>query len=135
MSLLGPTDYDIQKLHAEITQIVNQRVVLTIFSFTIFGVITAWIFQSHTPMQGEDFHSIYFWGSMLILIILLIIFYYNYILRKVLRTYTSYLVKTDSSNWELDWQKYRTKYPRYIAYTKGGFALKIRFDLKLRILT
>jgi hypothetical protein len=118
MALLKPNTEDIRKLHAEVNQIVNQRVTATTAAVTILGVVLAWMIPKTPPTPCSDVGGFVFFGSILLLLLLFILFWFSYTLRGMLRIITSYLLVTKSSNWEIDWKSYRDERSEVI-YTKS----------------
>ncbi|MCU0916382.1 MAG: hypothetical protein MUC88_17735, partial [Planctomycetes bacterium] len=49
MALLQPNTEDTRKLHAEVNQIVNERLLLTILAVTVFGTMIAWLIPRNPP--------------------------------------------------------------------------------------
>jgi len=117
MKLNGPNQEDRRKLHAEINQIVNQRLSLMILSVTIFGVFLAWLTPKSQPVSNVGVGSFIYLGSILLIIILFIIFLMSHYLSGMLRVFSTYLSETDGSGWEKDWAIFRKNYT-YIGYTK-----------------
>jgi hypothetical protein len=116
MPLKKPKDDDIKKLHAEVNQLVNQRFLLSTLAVTIFGVITAWVMKE-PPAIGAEVGWFRYLTSIVLLVVLTGLFYLMHRLRAMLRIISTYLVETKSSNWEIDWEKYREK--PYASYTKA----------------
>jgi hypothetical protein len=108
---------DIQKIHTEINQIVNQRYLITALAVTIFGVIGAWLFPQQFSVIDQNSISISFFGLIVLVLILIILFSVNINLKQMLRCLTAYLIKSDNSIWEKHWQIYRRE--KKYTYTKG----------------
>lgn len=104
---------DVRKLHAEINQLVNQRILVTTTAVTVFGVLNGWIATSEGPVNAFTFVA-----SIMVLAFLFALFLVAFFLRRVTRRLTSYLRATKRSQWELDWQAFRRADPFYWAYTK-----------------
>lgn len=117
MSLSGPNHSDIQKIHAEINQIVNQRFLIMTVAITAFGVITPWLIPRNTPLSGANIGALTAFGSIVLTLLLSILFMFSYLLTRMLRTFTTYLLVTEKSGWEDDWKKYREM--KYFGYTKA----------------
>jgi hypothetical protein len=117
MTLRGPDADDRKKIHAEVSQIVNQRLSLTILTVTIFGAMIAWLTPKNTPTPNSEVGTFTFIGSLLLVLVLFILFLLTYHISYMLRLFTTYLIVTDASNWEKDWATYRSKFS-YIGYTK-----------------
>ena len=133
MSLLGPDDEDIKKIHSEINQIVNQRFYLLTVAITAFGVILSLIIPREHPTPGSEVDPKLYLLSILILIVFSSIYYFIQRLVSMLRIFSSYLITTCSSNWEKDWSKYRNKF-NYIGYTKPQTGIFILFGVIATIL-
>ncbi len=120
MPLKGPNPEDTRKLHAEINQIVNQRFLLTTLAITVFGVMAAWLIPKTTPSPKSDVGLFTIAGSTLLTFLLGALYLFNhFFLKGMLRLYTSYLLVTESSGWESDWETYRNNFKGYLGYTKG----------------
>lgn len=117
MPILGPTNEDVEKIHLEVNQIVNQRLVLTSLAPTIFGVMASWI-VSKPASDIKDLGLFIYLIPILILAVLLILFFLTYNLSKMLRIFSTYLDVNSTSNWEKDWANYR-KHFFYLGYTKS----------------
>jgi hypothetical protein len=117
MPLLRPNQEDINKLHSEVNQIVNQRLILTTLAVTVFGVMIAWLIPRNPPASGNPVGAFVYVGSVLLTVILFALFLLSHHLTYMLRLFTTYLVQTDASNWEKDWASYRREF-RYLGYTK-----------------
>jgi len=138
MALKGPTKEDLGKLHSEVNQIVNQRFILTTFAVTIFGIMLAWVIPKVPPEPSSDLGWFPFLVSILTMVVLSLLFSLMHALLIMLRIFSSYLITTESSDWEKDWLEYR-KSP-YFDYTKaqsvvflvlGPLAASTPFFLKL----
>jgi hypothetical protein len=108
---------DKRKIHAEINQIVNQRLSLMVLAITVFGVFIAWLTPKQTPTEIKQFVEFVYFGSSLLLIILFLIFLVTHQLAQMLRVFSTYLRETQGSVWEEDWARFRKNYT-YIGYTK-----------------
>jgi len=116
MSLGTPSQEDIRKIHAEITQIVNQRLRLTTFAITLFGGILAWVIPKDAP-KHSPLGAVTIYATLLLTVVLFALYLFGHVLRSMLRTFTTYLVATKSSPWEQDWERYRSN--GYTGYTKA----------------
>ena len=117
MSLKGPTSEDKQKIHSEVNQIVNQRLLLTTLAVTIFGAMIAWLIPKTPPTQSIPVGGFVYIASVLLTVVLFALFLLSHHLTYMLRLFTTYLDETGSSNWENDWSSYRDKFT-YLGYTK-----------------
>ena len=115
-ALSKPTSEDKSKIHSEVNQIVHQRFLLCTAAITLFGVVIAWLIPKSPLPEGSPIGCLYFYVSTLLSILLFSIFILYISLKRMLRVFTTYLIVTDSSNWEKDYQRFR-KSP-YQAYTK-----------------
>ncbi len=115
--MLGPKKEDLPKIHAEVNQIVNQRLSLTTLAVTVFGALIAWIIPKNSPSAGSDVGAFIYVATGLLLIILFSLFLLTHHLSYMLRIYTTYLDENNASNWEKDWSAYRAKF-NYMGYTK-----------------
>jgi hypothetical protein len=117
MPLFGPTDEDLRKINLEVNQIVNQRFILTTLAISIFGVVLS-IFIPREAPTGSDVGAFTYVGSIILLSVLLALFIYSYLLKRTLRVMTTYLIVTDRSSWEKDWQRFRNGGKKYPGYTR-----------------
>jgi len=115
MPLSVPTTEDQRKLHAEITQIANQRFLLAIFAVTTFGVVEGWILPKLPTKLGGGF---VFANSIILCLLIFSLFMLNYGLAQMQRVFTTYLIVTDASKWEQDWKRFRGERP-YWGYTRS----------------
>lgn len=109
MTLRGPTQDDVRKLHAESTQILNQQHLITAAAITTFGVVIAW----HLPDMegGAPLDSPFvLHGSFLLLGLLALLFLWSSALTGIVRMYSEYLVMHGQSGWEADWRDYRRRF-------------------------
>jgi hypothetical protein len=102
-----PTDEDIRKLNAEILQTINQRFSITLTAITIFGAMSAWIIPKIPSVTATEGIGFIYYISSLLLLLLLFLFYYSYILRGRAKVISTYLIITESSNWEIAWNKFK----------------------------
>ena len=65
---------DRRKLHAEVNQIVNQRILITTFSVTVFGVMTSWMIPKTAPPANAALELFTYIGSAILSIMLLVLF-------------------------------------------------------------
>lgn len=117
MPLLRPSTEDQRKIHAEITQIVNQRLQLTTFAITVFGVIGAWLIPKSPPSARSPLGAFTFVTTDLLITLLFALYCYSHVLKGMLRVFTAYLAVTKASGWEQDWERYRAG--GYGGYTKA----------------
>jgi hypothetical protein len=108
---------DKRKLHAEVNQIVNQRILITTFSVTVFGVMIAWMIPKSAPQPNSDVEVFVYIGSTILSLTLMVLFLLSVYLTNMLRIFTSYLNIVAKSAWEADWYEYRKRY-RYFGYTR-----------------
>ncbi len=125
MVLKRPNREDKQKIHSEVNQIVNQRLLLTTLAVTIFGAMVAWLIPripltQSVPVGGQSVPvGVYVYiTSLLLTVVLFALFLLMHHLTCMLRLFTTYLDETDASNWEKDWSSYRDKFS-YLGYTKS----------------
>lgn len=115
--MLGPKKEDIQKIHAEVNQIVNQRLSLATLAVTVFGALVAWLIPKSSPSVGSDVGAFIYAATILLLAVLFSLFLLAHNLTYMLRIYTTYLDENNVSNWEKDWSAYRARF-KYVGYTK-----------------
>src|SRR5574341_188955 len=99
---------DLQKIHNEINQIVNQRFVITTVAIAFFGVIVTLMNPKNNQIVDSENVAFIFIASILLTLSLLFFFSYSYWLKRQLRIFTTYLLVKKISNWER-W---------YLGYTK-----------------
>lgn len=99
-------DQDKQKLHNAINQIDNQRLVLTTLAITFFGTGIGW-WMGKTPAEGPDVRFTYIF-SFALMAVLFLLFLYSMFLKRMLRTFSTYLILQDASTWEKDRFEFRT---------------------------
>jgi hypothetical protein len=113
---LKPTALDVEKIHLEVNQIMNQRFVLTTFAVTVFGAIVAWLLQK-TPMPGGPVGTFVCAVSMVSTVFLFTMSWLHLCLKKYARVLTTYLRVSKQSGWEVDWAEYRIgKHFTYTGY-------------------
>ena len=127
MPLKKPNSEDVIKINSEITQIVNQRFLITTTAITVFGVMIAWMFPKSAPNPGDSVGSGTFLLSGLLLVVLFMLYLSSHFLKRTLRFFTTYLIVTDSSNWEVAWRSFREK--GHFAYTKDQTVLFLILNL------
>jgi Flp pilus assembly protein TadB len=106
MALKGPNEEDRRKLHAEINQIVNQRFILATSAITAFAALTVWMIPKDAQAQA-DVGGFPFIVSTILSLLLTAIYCLSHQLKNTMRVFTQYLAETESSDWDLDWAKYR----------------------------
>src|SRR5574341_1837862 len=97
---------DLQKIHNEINQIVNQRFVITTVAIAFFGVIVTLMNPKNNQIVDSENVAFIFIASILLTLSLLFFFSYSYWLKRQLRIFTTYLLVKKISNWERDWSEY-----------------------------
>ncbi len=137
---------DATKLHGEVNQIVNQRLLITILAVTIFGVGAGWIVEKANA-TASDVGWITYGISLLLLLVLLALFCLHQALKVQLRVITAYLSATGQSQWEQRWEIYRKLRRRVAIRAYSGaqamvflllgiaagalpFLVQVAFDLK-----
>ncbi len=113
MTLRGPTQDDVRKLHAEINQIVHQQYLITAAAITMFGVVLAWHMPKHDSMSAPLASPFVLHGSLLLLVLLFLLFMWSDGLNRILKTYAAYLSQQNQSGWEEDWARYRSRFPHF----------------------
>jgi len=95
---------DIDKLHSEINQLVNQRFLLTAGSITVFALVARHIITIHAePIYYLSNCAIY----LCLVLVLGLLYYQSRRLRTTIRIYSTYLVACNYSDWELHWRIFR----------------------------
>lgn len=116
--MLGPNKQDIQKIHSEVNQLVNQRLSLTTLAVTIFGAIIAWSIPKVPLAPNVGLGAFVYAATFLLILILFSLFLLTHYLSIMLRIFTTYLDESDASNWEKDWATFRTRHKFWRGYTK-----------------
>ena len=107
MKHLNPSDKDVNKLHAEINQLINQRFTLNTVALTITGAMSAYIIPKEEHINSIVAVERSIMGDIVLLLFLCLLVYLSRILYTMLRTFTTYLRVTEKSNWEQDWYEYQ----------------------------
>jgi hypothetical protein len=118
MTLKGPAPEDIRKIHAEVNQLVNQRLALVTLAITIFTAFLALLAPRDTTSVGNEYGLYRYCLSILLILFEFVLFILSYHLTSMLRIFTAYLDVSGISGWETDWNKYRKEYPGYWGYTR-----------------
>jgi hypothetical protein len=111
-----PTDADVTKLHDEINQYSNQRLTIVTTAVTIFFVANGWIVSSLLSVNNSKqiiLQPITFVLSVGLLIILYVLFLFTQFILGHIYVLASYLRKTDTSQWEKDYEKFLEKNPTH----------------------
>jgi hypothetical protein len=116
LPLQKPSSEDVRKIHAEINQLLNQRFLLTTAGITVFGVMTAWLLPKSPPQAGDPVGSFIFTVALILSVLLFTLYLLSHFLRGVQRVCSTYLIETNMSGWEHDWEQYRRE--PYWAYSK-----------------
>jgi hypothetical protein len=127
MPLKKPNDEDKRKIASEINQIVHQRFLVTTVSITMFGVVIAWMLPKLETNPGDPVGGFTFALAMVLSLLLFALYLWSQWLKQMLRIFTTYLVETQSSNWELDWMTYRDG--SYYGYTKAHTIVFLFLDV------
>ena len=101
-------DEDKRKLHAAINQIDNQRLWLTTLAITFFGTGIGWWLGKPT-ISASDGRLPYIF-SIFMMSVLFLIFLYSHFLKRMLRTFSTYLLVHEASSWEKDRQTFRRQF-------------------------
>ena len=115
-------DQDRTKLHGEINQNVNQRFLLTGTTVAVFALIAKDLFPTATSEKPPDVLK----ASVLAIVysvLLCLLFFQSLQLRKVVRTYSTYLIAKEWSEWEEDWALFREKHPKLSRYDLRGHTI------------
>lgn len=117
MALEKPNTTDLSKIHAEVNLLIQQRFLLMSLAITLFGVVSTWSISKDPLAPGSPLGSFPFIASLLILILLFVLYLVNHFLLERIRTLTTYLVVTETSSWEKDFERFRAW--KYFGYTKS----------------
>jgi hypothetical protein len=117
MPLKKPNAEDVRKICSEINQIINQRFLVTTVAITMFGVMVAWMLPKSTPNPGDSVGGITFALAVVLSLLLSSLYLWSHWLKQTLRIFTTYLIETDASNWEIDWLSFRQA--SHFTYTKS----------------
>jgi len=117
MVMRKPDTEDLRKLHAEVNQLVGQRLTIATLAITIFGVMVTWIIPRDPATVGTDFGSFRYALTDLLILVEFALFLLVYYLGTMLRTITVYLDVVGDSAWEAAWTEYRKRFS-YWGYTR-----------------
>jgi hypothetical protein len=114
-------DNDIRKIHAEVTQIVNQRFQLTTLAILVVATVAGWA-ATIVGKSGSLDTGMVTALTFLVTLILLMIFAYFMLLLGMMRIWTVYLQEKSWSQFEGEWSIYRKERTsrEYLGYTKAG---------------
>jgi uncharacterized membrane protein YsdA (DUF1294 family) len=116
---------DKRKLHAAVNQIDNQRLWLTTLAITFLGTsMGLWI--GKTPVSGHD-ARLTFVFSILLITVLFLVFLYSHFLKRMLRTFTTYLILLEASDWERDRRAYRARFRTNVEWHERAQAIIFLF--------
>jgi hypothetical protein len=105
-----PSPEDISKLHAEMNQYINQRLVITTTAITIFGVVMGWVVfgLSATTQNGVKIQTqpVSLLLPTALLTVLVIMLWHCQAVVKQMHILSAYLELTGSSNWEKQYQQF-----------------------------
>ncbi len=109
-----PSTEDISKLHAEINQYINQRLIIATSAVTIFGVVMGWVVfgLSTTTQEGIKIQTqpVSLLLPIALIIVLIIMLWYCQTLIKEIIILSVYLEITESSHWEKQYQSFVSTY-------------------------
>jgi hypothetical protein len=109
MSDLEPkavAENDIRKLHAEVTQIVQQRFYLTTIAIVSFGTISGW--ATSPLVSGKSIAPGFAWiVEGFLIFVLLGLYLYSTLLLGMMRILTTYINEKYDSPWEKEWLEFR----------------------------
>lgn len=112
---------DTAKLHSEINQYINQKLVIINIAVTVFGVIMGWFVAGISPAKAGGARIVVYPVSLLLptmlLAILVIMLWYIEAINKQMHILSTYLTVTRSSIWE-------THYQSFIKPTRPGIVAK-----------
>jgi hypothetical protein len=128
MPLKKPNQEDQRKLHAEINQINQQRLILSTLALTVFGLVIAWMLPKQYPISIKRIGGFEYSVSVLLSWLLFALFVLSYTLRTMLRVASLYLIETGASGWEADIADFRKEHG-YVGHTKPQAALFISLIL------
>lgn len=107
MHIDNPTPADITKLHAEVNQYINQRLVITTTAITIFGVSIGWlVFGSSNANSIIEVKTITFLLPTILLVVMFVLFVYCQVILSNIRIIVGYLRATNQSAWESAYQSF-----------------------------
>jgi hypothetical protein len=104
------SDSDTAKLHSEINQYINQKLVIVNIAITTFGVVMGWVVTGLPTMIDERSQILVQPVSLLLpavlLIVLSIMLWYIEAINKQIHILSTYLIITRSSKWEERYQRF-----------------------------
>jgi hypothetical protein len=126
--MTASSDSDAAKLHSEINQYINQKLVIVNIAITTFGVVMGWVVTGlPTNIDGGSQIRVQPVSLLLpavLLIVLAIMLWYIEAINKQMHILSTYLIITRSSKWE-------ERYQRFIqpARPKGKSGFSIQDDM------
>lgn len=100
-----PCPSDVTKLHAEMNQYINQRLIITTTAITLFGVSIGWIVFGSSTATGLEIRPVTFLLPTILLLVLLVLLVYCQVILGNMRIIAGYLRQTQSSPWESAYQE------------------------------
>lgn len=103
-----PTENDISKIGAELLQLMNQRFVMANIAITFLVSFMAWTMSRKvTEVNDIITNSI---AAIVLSCVIFVIYIISRNIHKSIRIFSTYLVVSESSNWEIHFKKYREKF-------------------------
>ncbi len=140
---------DIEKLHLEVNQIMDQRFWTTAVAISISGVLLGWLVPRATPEAGKAIEPATYFVTISLNLILAALVFLHISLKDYARVLTTYLKLVKASVWEDHWFCYRHEFKRkYVGYnipqttifvllvllnTLSPWALSLLYSLKLEL--
>jgi hypothetical protein len=117
----GLSAEDQEKINLEVNQILNQRFLIATAALTLFGGFCALGLQFRPRPERTEIFYLGFTG--LLILLLQMLYLQSFFLRRLHRTYGTYLRLTGGSRWEVDFDRFRRF--GYFAYTKSETVLYV----------
>ena len=105
---------DRDKINNEVNQLLNQRFLITAAMLTLFAGFAALALQIKSDNERSEQFFLGF--GLFVALLIFLLYLQSFFLRRLHRTYGTYLRLTSSSVWETDFDAYRRM--GYFAYTK-----------------
>lgn len=109
VDIQAPCPADISKLHAEMNQYINQRLIITTTAITLFGVSIGWIVFGSSTASGIEIKPAIFFLPTILLIVLFVLLVYCQVILGNMRIISGYMRQTQSSQWEKAYQEFAEK--------------------------
>jgi hypothetical protein len=114
----APNTEDVRKIHAEINQLVNQRFLMVTAGVTLAGIAAKWVLPENTPTPGSAPGIQLTLACSVLSVAFTFLAVLGYRASQMIRVFSTYLIVSETSQWEMHWRQYRVdkrEYPGYAA--------------------